>query len=139
MNKITVGTIIQSPLNKVWEFWNESKHITHWYFASDDWECPTVINNVKENGKFNFRMQAKDGSFGFNLSGTYIKIEDKKYLEYVMDGEDKRQVKITFEKLNENETKVTEEFDPETLHPLEFQKAGWQAILDNFKKYVEHN
>ena len=136
MNKITVETTVKAPLEKVWKCWNEPEHITKWAFASEDWEVPEAVNDLKIGGRFKTTMAAKDGSFSFDFGGVYDKVEKHKSIEYKM--EDGRQVKITFSS-NGNETKVVETFDAESTNPIEMQQGGWQAILDNFKRYTEAN
>lgn len=133
---ITVQTRINAPLSQVWDYWNKSQHITKWAFASDDWEAPSATNDLRIDGKFTTVMAAKDKSASFNFSGTYTAVKEKELIEYDMD--DGRHVKVTFETIPEG-VKVTETFDPESENPEEMQRAGWQAILDNFKKYVEKN
>lgn len=135
MQKLTVTIEINKPLNEVWNFFNNPKHITNWNFAHESWECPSAKNDLKTGGKLEVRMQAKDGSFGFDLLGIYDEVKENQSLKYHL--EDGRNIEIIFEKLSEDKTKVTENFDPENQHPVEFQKDGWQAILDNFKKYSE--
>ncbi len=131
---ITVETLVNAPLEKVWDAWTNPEHLTKWVFASDDWEAPHAANDLRVGGRFKTRMQAKDQSAGFDFEGTYTNVNGHELIEYSMD--DGRKVKITFEETPEG-VKVTESFDPETLNPEEMQKAGWQSILDNFKKYVE--
>jgi uncharacterized protein YndB with AHSA1/START domain len=133
---ITISAIVCAPVEKVWEFLTSPKHITKWNFASDDWECPWAENDLCENGKFKVRMQAKDESAGFDFEGQYTKIVPHKLIEYVMS--DGRKVKVEFHKLGEK-TKVIETFDPENENPREMQRAGWQTIIDNFRKYAEVN
>lgn len=134
--QITVETTINAPIDKVWRYWTEPEHITKWAFASEDWYAPKAENNLVVDGKFLTRMEARDGSAGFDFVGTYTVVERHKEIEYVMD--DGRKV-LTKVKEQENGVKVTETFDPENENALDFQKAGWQAILENFKKYVlEH-
>ncbi len=133
---ITVETSIEAPVEKVWNFWTKPEHITHWNFASDDWHCPWVKNDVREGGKFVWRMEAKDGSFGFDYNGKYIKVIPNKRIEKII--EDGRIVTIEF-KEDGNKTHVTEVFEAETHNPVEMQKTGWQAILNNFKKYTEES
>ena len=136
MNKIIVRTEVKGDVAKVWKYWNDPEHMTHWQFASLDWECPSVQNDLRKGGRFKIRMQAKNGSEGFDFEGTYTAVESQKHIAYVMD--DTREVMVTFEVIDENRVKVTEEFDPETQNTEELQRTGWQAILDNFKKYVEN-
>jgi uncharacterized protein YndB with AHSA1/START domain len=131
---ITVETIVNAPIEKVWKFWNKPEHITKWAFASDDWEAPVAENDVRTGGKFKTRMQAKDRSQGFDFTGVYTNVNGKELIEYDMD--DGRHVKVRFEEIPEG-VRVTETFDPENENPLDTQRSGWQAILDNFKKYVE--
>lgn len=133
MTTITVQTTIQAPIAKVWECWNTPKHITGWAFASDQWEAPTAENNLCIGGTFNIRMQAKDGSSGFDFVGTYTAIKEHEFIAYDFGN---RHARITFKETPEG-VQVTETFDPEEEHPIEMQKNGWQAILNNFKKYVE--
>lgn len=133
---ITVKAIVNAPLEKVWIFWTTPEHIIHWNNASDDWHTPKAINDLRPNGKFNYRMEAKDGSFGFDFEGTYTAVKNNELIEYSLD--DARKVQIRFESAD-NTTIVTETFDPENENSLELQQTGWQAILDNFKKYTETN
>lgn len=145
---ITVQTIVNAHIEKVWEYWNTPDHITKWAFASDDWECPQAKNDLREGGKFSITMAAKDPSASsgqvesFDFMGIYTSVKKHELIEYDMDrapGEEKsRHVKVTFEQIPEGVT-VTEAFDPENENPDDMQRAGWQAILDNFKKHVEGN
>jgi len=134
--KITVENIIKLPIEKVWKLWTDPEHITKWNNASDDWHTPNAANDIRAGGKFLFRMEAKDGSFGFDFEGTYTSIEQNKLIEYSMP--DGRKVQITFASEG-NETKVVETFDAETENSPELQQQGWQNILNNFKKYGERN
>jgi uncharacterized protein YndB with AHSA1/START domain len=134
---VTVETLINAPLEKVWECWSKPEHITKWCFASDDWEAPHATNDLRTGGKFTTRMSAKDGSSGFDFGGTYREVKDLELIEYNIDG-DNRHVKIQFEKLPDG-VKVTETFEIENINSAELQRSGWQAILDNFKKYTESN
>ena len=133
---ITVEAVVKAPVEKVWKYWNEPEHIKRWAFASDDWHAPYSENDLRKDGTFKTTMAAKDGSFSFDFGGVYTEVQTNKVIEYVMT--DGRKVSILFNS-NGNETKVTETFDPENTHPLDMQRAGWQAILDNFKKYTEEN
>jgi uncharacterized protein YndB with AHSA1/START domain len=131
---ITVEVNIKAPIEKVWSYWTEPKHITKWYYASDDWHAPRAENDLHVKGKFKTRMEAKDGSVGFDFEGVYTRIEKFSAIEYsIADG---RKVKIGFSDLG-TKTKVVESFDPETENSPEMQKGGWQSILDNFRKYAE--
>jgi len=131
---ITVETTIKAPIEKVWQLWTEPEHIVHWNNASDDWYTPKAENDLRVGGKFNSRMEAKDGSFGFDFEGVYDEVKTHELIVYtIADG---RKVNITFSS-KEGKTLVTEVFEAENTHPIEVQKGGWQSILDNFKKYAE--
>ncbi|MEY2193597.1 SRPBCC family protein [Neobacillus sp. BF23-41] len=132
--KITVKATVHAPVEKVWEYWTEPKHITKWNNASEDWHTPIAENDLTVGGKFLTRMEAKDGSFGFDFGGIYDEVKLNEVISYTMG--DGRKVNITF-KGQGNETQVIETFDAETTNPIEMQQAGWQSILDNFKKYSE--
>lgn len=134
--KITVETTVKTPVEKVWKLWTTPEHITKWNSASDDWHTPRAENDLRAGDKFLSRMEAKDGSFGFDFEGVYDEVITNELLAYTMS--DGRQANITF--INKhNETKVITIFDAENENPIEMQKEGWQAILDNFKKYAETN
>ena len=134
--KITVSTTINAPIEKVWKFWTAPEHITKWNNASDDWHSPSAKNDLRTGGKFEVRMEARDGSMGFDFGGVYDDVRLNKYISYKMD--DGRQVSVNFDS-DGKETKVIETFDPESENTIELQRNGWQAILDNFKKYTEKN
>lgn len=133
---ITVENTIDAPVAKVWEFWTKPEHIIKWCNASDDWHTPRAENDLKVGGKFASRMEAKDGSMGFDFGGVYDAVRTNEYIEYTMG--DDRIVKINFSAQG-NKTKVVESFEAENTHSIEMQQGGWQAILDNFKKYTEAN
>jgi uncharacterized protein YndB with AHSA1/START domain len=133
---ITVATLINAPIEKVWTYWTKPMHITQWNFASIDWWAPRATNDLTKGGKFSFRMEAKDGSFGFDLEGIYDRVEIQKRIDYTLS--DERKVMVEFV-VDGSTCKVIEEFEAETENSEELQRAGWQAILDNFKKYVEEN
>lgn len=133
---ITVTATINAPIEKIWQYWTSPEHIIQWCNASDDWHAPLAENDLQIGGKFTTRMEAKDGSFGFDFGGVYDEVRQHEYIAYTIG--DGRKVNITFSG-NGNETSVTEIFEPENQNPLDMQQAGWQAILDNFKKYVEAN
>jgi uncharacterized protein YndB with AHSA1/START domain len=135
MTTITVSAIVHASKEKVWDYWTQPKHIVHWNFASDDWESPTATNDLRIGGTFTARMQAKDGSMGFDFGGTYTNVKQHALIEYTMG--DGRQVRVEFTPVAEG-INVTETFDAENTFSEEQQRAGWQAILNNFKKYVEH-
>jgi uncharacterized protein YndB with AHSA1/START domain len=131
---ITVETIVNAPVEKVWKVWTSPEHITQWNNASDDWHTPHAENDLRVGGKFLSRMEAKDGSFGFDFGGVYDAVKENEYIEYTIG--DGRKVKVDF-KSQESTTKVTETFEAENMHSIEMQRGGWQAILDNFKKHTE--
>ncbi len=134
MDKIKVQAFIRADKQKVWDYYTKPEHITKWNFASDDWQCPKAENDLRVGGKYLARMEAKDGSFGFDFEAVYDEVIDQKKLTYTMS--DGRQATTDFENLG-GRTKVTTTFDAEGVHDQEMQRAGWQAILDNFKKYTE--
>lgn len=134
MEKVTVKSNIKSNLKKVWTYWTAPEHITNWNFATADWHCPSAKNNLKVGGTFNSRMEAKDGSMGFDYSGTYTKVVPHAEIEYAL--EDGRKVTISFKKEGDS-VAIVETFDVEDTNTMEQQRMGWQAILDNFKGYVE--
>lgn len=133
---ITVEAIINAPVEKVWKYWSEPSHITKWCAASDDWHAPFAENDLRVDGQFKTTMAAKDGSFSFDFGGVYTKVEQHKAMDYTMG--DGRKVQVRFSSEG-NKTKVVETFEPENIHPADFQRGGWQAILDNFKKHTEEN
>ncbi len=133
---ITVQALIHAPVEKVWKLYTEPRHITKWNNASDDWHTPRAENNVKVGGKFLFRMEAKDKSAGFDFSGMYDEVQKHKVIAYTMG--DGRKAKVMFnETSGKTDVKIT--FDAEATNPIELQRNGWQAILNNFKEYVESN
>lgn len=133
---ITVKTTVKADIAKVWNYWNEPAHVTKWCYASDDWHAPYAENDLNEGGSFKTTMAAKDGSMQFDFGGVYDEVSQHKKIAYTMD--DGRRVDITFTS-NDGSVDVVETFDAESTHPIEMQRAGWQAILENFKKYTEAN
>ena len=133
---ITVENTINAPVEKVWAYWSAPEHITKWNNASEDWHSPRAENDLRTGGKFSTRMEAKDGSMGFDFGGTYDEVKTNEVIAYTMS--DGRKVVVNFTKEGD-QTKVIETFDAEETNPIEMQRGGWQAILDNFKKYVEAN
>ncbi len=133
---ITVESTINASVEKVWECWTKPEHITKWCNASDEWHTPRAENDLREGGSFISRMEARDGSMGFDFGGVYDVVRVNAYIEYTLG--DGRKVKKTFSSQG-NKTRVVESFEAETTNSEEMQKAGWQAILDNFKKYAEAN
>jgi len=135
-NRVTVQAVIQAPVEKVWRYWTEPDHITKWNQASDDWHSPWARNDLRAGGTFVTRMEAKDGSAGFDFAGTYDLVEPHKAISYTMD--DGRKVDAVFIDRGDS-TEVIQTFDPEGMYPVEYQQAGWQAIMDSFKRYTETN
>jgi uncharacterized protein YndB with AHSA1/START domain len=133
-SRITVETTVHTPIEKAWRYWTEPEHITKWNNASDDWHTPFAENDLRVGGKFLSKMEAKDGSFGFDFSGVYDEVRINEGISYTLD--DGRKVSITFIS-QEDETKIIETFESENINPIELQREGWQAILDNFKKHTE--
>ncbi len=143
MQKITTEIKVNAGLEEVWNHYTNPESIKGWAFASDTWECPYAENDLRVGGRFLSRMQAKDESFGFDFTGTYTEVDHLKKISYTMDKapneETGRECEITFEDLGNDTTQVVVIFDAENENSIEMQKAGWQAILDNFKKFVESN
>jgi uncharacterized protein YndB with AHSA1/START domain len=133
---ITVETSVNAPIEKVWKYWSEPQHIMQWASPSDDWHAPYADNDLRNDGKFKTTMAAKGGSVSFDFEGVYTNVQPHKLIEFVMS--DGRKVKVVFLS-NGNETQITETFDPETENPIDMQRDGWQAILNNFKKHTEAN
>ena len=132
--KIRVETTVNAPVEKVWKSWSEPQHIKNWCAASEDWHAPKAENDLRTGGTFSTRMEAKDGSFGFDFGGVYDNVKKNELIEYTMG--DGRKVKVIFSPSGD-QTKIVETFDAETTNSVEMQRGGWQAILDNFKKYTE--
>lgn len=131
---ITIHATVAAPASKVWSYWTEPKHITQWNFASDDWCCPSAQNDLRTGGTYTARMEAKDGSFGFDFEGIYDDVVPGKLIAMTMG--DGRTTRTSFESQG-NTTLVTTTFDAETENSLDMQREGWQAILNNFKAYAE--
>lgn len=132
--KICIETEVKAPLGTVWDAWVTPKDITSWNFAVDEWWCPRVELTLEVGGKFNYRMEARDGSTGFDFEGTFTKLEPRKYVHFQLD--DSRVVKVEFIEA-ENGVRILETFDAEDENSADQQKQGWQSILNNFKKHVE--
>lgn len=132
--RLEIENRIYAPLQKVWKYWTRPEHIKNWNHANSDWHTPNVKNDLRKNGRFSFRMEAKDGSVGFNMEGVYEEIEEKRLISYKMT--DGRRVVVKF-KQEEFCTRVKETFEAEEVNSARAQLAGWKAILDNFKSYVE--
>ncbi len=132
--KIGISATVKSPVARLWDLWTIPFHIMHWNFASADWHTTHAETDLRTGGKFLSRMEAKDGSFGFDFSGKFTKIELNKCIEYTLD--DERVVEVLFTQEG-NTTVIKETFEAEQENSVELQKAGWQAILNNFKHYAE--
>ena len=132
---ITVQAVINAPVEQVWKLYTEPEHVMKWNNASNDWHTPRAENDLKVGGKFLYRMEAKDGSSGFDFDGTYKQVKTNELIVYsISDG---RKVQVMFTKENNTRTKIDTTFEAESTNPIEMQRDGWQAILNNFKKYVE--
>ena len=134
MQLITVQSNIHAPLQKVWEYFTNPQHVINWNFAMPEWHCPSATNQLEVGGEFHYTMAARDNSMSFDFWGTYQKIEKEKNIEILLG--DGRSMLVTFE-MTDDTTIITEKFEPEEENPVEMQQAGWQLILDNFKRYVE--
>lgn len=132
---ITVETTVHAPIAIVWDCWNKPEHVVKWAFASDDWEAPHAESDLRTGGTFLTRMQAKDGSAGFDFNGVYTLVQEQQQIDYTMEGG--RKVSTTFTEVPEG-VHIVETFEMEDENPREMQRAGWQSILDNFKKYAEN-
>lgn len=131
---ITIKAKVQAPPSMVWTKWTDPKDIVNWNTASPDWHTTKAINELRVGGKFVYRMEAKDGSMGFDFSGSYVEVKENELLSIVLD--DNRKMRVEF-KANGSETEIIESFQAESENSLELQESGWQAILNNFKSYVE--
>ena len=135
LNKITIQATVAADIKKAWDCYTQPAHITNWNFADPSWHCPKAENDMKIGGTYKARMEAKDGSFGFHFEAIYSEITYYKSFSYGLWG---REVSVLFNDLGK-QTEVIVTFDPESENPIEMQRAGWQAILNNFKKYTELN
>ncbi len=130
---ITVQALISAPISKVWERYTQPEHITQWNFAHESWHCPAASNDMRVGGRYFARMEARDGSFGFDFEAVYLEIKPMESFSYEFGG---RIAKVEFVE-TEGTTQVKITFDPETENSIELQREGWQAILTNFKSYAE--
>jgi uncharacterized protein YndB with AHSA1/START domain len=135
MDKIKIQTTISADIQKAWDYYTKLEHITKWNFAHPSWHCPTASNDMKIGGRYIARMEAKDGSFGFDFDATYTEIKEGESFSYEFGG---RYATVTF-KQHQGQIELTITFDPETENSIDLQRQGWQAILNNFKKYTETN
>jgi uncharacterized protein YndB with AHSA1/START domain len=132
---ITIDAIVNAPVAKVWEFWTNPIHIMKWNNAAPEWHTPFAENNLTEGGRFRSTIAAKDGSVSFDFEGTYTAVIPFELIEYRLD--DNRMVRISFT-ADESSTEIIEAFETESQNPVEMQRDGWQAILNNFKAYTEN-
>ncbi len=134
MNKITIKTQVKGNVQQVWNAYTNPQHIINWNFATPEWHCPAATNDLRIGGEYFTQMEAKDGSFGFDFKAIYKELTLEQSFVYVL--EDGREVGVTFTPQGDT-TEIIIVFDPESQNPIEMQQAGWQAILDNFKRYAE--
>jgi uncharacterized protein YndB with AHSA1/START domain len=135
LNKITIQATVSADLEKAWDCYTLPEHIINWNFADPSWHCPKAENDMQIGGTYKARMEAKDGSFGFDFEAIYAEITKYNSFSYGLWG---REVTVLFNDLGK-QTEVTVIFDPENENPIEMQRDGWQAILNNYKKYTEQN
>lgn len=135
MEKITINTTVSADKQKVWDYYTKPEHISNWNYADPSWHCPTATNDLKVDGRYFARMEAKDGSFGFDFDAVYKEVNQGQSFTYEFGG---RLATIVFNEVN-GQTEITVTFDPETENSIDLQRQGWQAILDNFKNYTETN
>lgn len=133
--KISIEVIINAPISKVWKAWTAPDDITQWNFATPEWHCPRAEIELKPGGKFSYRMEAKDGSMGFDFAGEFTAVEELSLIKIHLG--DNREVEVRFTE-NGEAVNVTEIFEAEDENSAEQQKQGWQSILNNFKAHVEH-
>lgn len=132
--KIHIETTVNAPIERVWATWNDPRAIERWHAASPDWHTPRASVDLREGGRFCSRMEARDGSAGFDFEGSYTRVESPHLIEYALS--DGRHIRIEFIP-GAGGTRVRERFDVEATHGAEQQRQGWQAILDNFARHVE--
>lgn len=137
MEPIILTATINKPIKQVFDAISLPLHIKHWNTASEDWHSPFAENELVEGGRFNYRMEHKETKEGFDFTGTFTKIVSPNILEYKLD--DNRHVTIHLHELNKDQTLLTQTFEPENTFPLDQQRQGWQAILDNLVSYIEND
>ena len=135
MESIKIDITILAPVQKVWDFYKEPKHIVKWNFSNSFWHCPKAVNNLINGGNFDYRMEAKNKSFGYDYKGTYDEVIPNELIKFKFN--DGRLVEVKFQEIDSGTTRVFIEFEPETRNTREMQREGWYAILNNFHKYVE--
>jgi uncharacterized protein YndB with AHSA1/START domain len=132
--KIAIETNIAAPIEQVWQAWTTPEDIQRWNTASPDWHCPAAAIDLRQGGQFTYRMEAKDGSTGFDFAGTFTEVVPRERIEYML--EDERPVSVSFV-AHEQGVTIRQAFEAESSNAAEQQRQGWQAILDNFTRYVE--
>ncbi|WP_313503102.1 SRPBCC domain-containing protein [Kaistella carnis] len=137
MEPITINITILKPIRQVWDYFYDAKHIVKWNFTTTNWHCPKAFIDFREGGRFDYRLEYKDKSFGYNFSGVIDEIKELEYVKSHMD--DGRKIEVIFRKIDENATEVIQVFEAEEQYSREMQRTGWYAILDRFHKYVEKN
>ena len=137
METIKSEVTLLAPLKKVWESFTEPKHVTKWFFALQHWRCPKASNDLREGGNFNYRMEAKDGSFAYDFAGTIHQLDNFTKIEASLS--DGRKAEFIFSPVDDTTTKFAMIFEPETRNTRESQKRFWDVVLTNFEKYVENN
>ncbi|MFI5148577.1 MAG: SRPBCC family protein [Bacteroidia bacterium] len=133
---ITIETTVHAPIEKVWKYWSGPEHIIKWSSGHPDWHTPRAETDLRVGGKFSSRMEAKDGSMGFDFGGVYTEVKTNQFIAYTLG--DDRKVRTTFTATDKG-THIKQIFEMEDTNPEEMQRGGWQTILDNFKKYTESN
>lgn len=133
---VTIETQINAPMAKVWDYFTLPEHITQWNFATEEWHTPWARSDFRVGGEFTSRMEARDGSMGFDFSGRFDDIQPHRLVAYTIG--DGRKVAVHFSEAGP-QVLIREEFEAEIVNPVDLQRMGWQAILDNFKKYTESN
>ncbi len=134
LDKITIQAEVAVEKSKLWDYYTLPEHIINWNFADPSWHCPRASNNMIIGGEYNARMEAKDGSFGFDFIAYYSEINPGENFIYEFAG---RVVSVSFSEIESEKTLITIIFDPETENPIDLQRNGWQMILNNFKYYAE--
>ena len=137
MEPITINITILKPIQKVWDYFYSIKHIVKWNFTTPNWHCPKADIDFREGGSFDYRLEYKDKSFGYNFSGQILEIKNLEYVKTMLT--DGRNIEVCFNKIDENTTEIVQVFEPEQQYSREMQRVAWYAILDRFHKYVENN
>jgi len=137
MEPITINITILKPIQKVWDYFYNPKHIVKWNYTTPNWHCPKAVIDFREGGSFDYRLEYKDKSFGYNFAGEIVEIRDMDYVRSILS--DGRTIEVYFKKIDETTTEIIEVFEPEEQYSREMQRVGYYAILDRFHKYVENN